>query len=80
MNVVHTTAQNDFVILGGTAATIDASGAAAVTYGATTTAKALDASDMTGVTATLTANLKSITTGSGDDVINGAAAPAASPL
>ncbi len=81
LNVVHTTAQNDFVILGGTAATIDASGAAAVTYGATTTAKALDASDMTGaVTATLTANLKSITTGSGDDVINGAAAPAASSV
>ena len=36
---------------------------------------------MTGaVTATLTANLKSITTGSGDDVINGAAAPAASSV
>ena len=79
LNLVFSSAQTDFVVIGGTAATLDASGAVAVTFGATTTGKALDASDMTGaVTATLSANLKSVTTGSGNDTINVAANPAAS--
>ncbi len=76
-----TAANTDFVVIGGTTATLDASGAVAVTFTNTTTGVALDASDMTGaVTATLTDNLKSITGGSGNDIINGNDTPVASSV
>jgi hypothetical protein len=59
---------------GSTAGTLDLAGAVAVVMSANATAFKLDASDMTGaLTATMSANMKDVVGGSGDDVFKGAA-------